>query len=44
MSDPAKIVDAVEKLQDFEVQSGLLHKAEPVSALFDLEPYKQIAP
>lgn len=43
VSDPAQIVDAVGKLQDFEVQAGLLHKAEPVDALFDLEPYKQIA-
>ncbi|PYD71230.1 ABC transporter substrate-binding protein [Komagataeibacter swingsii] len=43
VSDPAGIVDAVGKLQDFEVQSGLLRKAEPVAALFDLESYRQIA-
>lgn len=43
VSDPARIVDAVSQLQDFEVQAGLLRKAEPVDALFDLESYRQIA-
>ncbi|MBE7729631.1 ABC transporter substrate-binding protein [Komagataeibacter sp. FXV3] len=43
VSDPAGIVDAVGKLQEFEVQSGLLRKAEPVASLFDLESYRQIA-
>ncbi|QIP35942.1 ABC transporter substrate-binding protein [Komagataeibacter rhaeticus] len=44
VSDPARIVDAVGQLQDFELQTGLLRKAEPVGALFDLETYRQIAP
>lgn len=42
VSDPAAIETAVGQLQDFEVQTGVLHKAEPVSALFDLDSYRQI--
>ena len=41
VSDPERIMAAVGKLQDFEVESGLLRKAEPVGDLFDLETYRQ---
>ncbi|KDE21121.1 nitrate ABC transporter substrate-binding protein [Acetobacter aceti 1023] len=41
VSDPARIVEGVRQLQDFEVKQGLLRKAEPVDGLFDLEMWKQ---
>ncbi|WP_281649449.1 ABC transporter substrate-binding protein [Novacetimonas hansenii] len=42
VSDPSIIVDSVSKLQDFEVQNGLLHTAQPVADLFDLESYRRL--
>jgi NitT/TauT family transport system substrate-binding protein len=41
ISDPGRIVAGVTALQDFEVELGLLRKAEPVSDLFDQTVWRQ---
>lgn len=42
ISDPTRIVDGVRQLQDFEVEQGLLRKAQPVDDLFDLDLWRQL--
>ncbi|GAN67409.1 ABC transporter nitrate/sulfonate/bicarbonate permease [Acetobacter orleanensis JCM 7639] len=44
VSDPTRIVGGVRQLQDFEVEQGLLRKAQPVEELFDLDLWQQIKP
>jgi NitT/TauT family transport system substrate-binding protein len=41
ISDPSRIVAGVTALQDFEVELGLLRKAEPVSDLFNQTLWRQ---
>ena len=41
VSDPARIVESVKQLQEFEVSQGLLRKAEPVGDLFDTGLWQQ---
>jgi NitT/TauT family transport system substrate-binding protein len=43
VADPARIVDSVAKLQDFEVRLGTVKTATPVSDLFDLDFYRRVA-
>ncbi|WP_408744528.1 ABC transporter substrate-binding protein [Acetobacter indonesiensis] len=42
VSDPTRIVEGVKQLQDFEVEQGLLRKAQPVDDLFDLDLWRQL--
>lgn len=42
MSDPTRIVAGVKQLQDFEVEQGLLRKAQPVEDLFDFDLWRQV--
>ncbi|MCP1241055.1 ABC transporter substrate-binding protein [Acetobacter lambici] len=44
VSDPARIVESVKQLQEFEVSEGLLRKAEPVEDLFDTGLWQQAKP
>jgi NitT/TauT family transport system substrate-binding protein len=44
VSDPARIVESVKQLQEFEVAEGLLRKAEPVEDLFDTGLWQQAKP
>jgi NitT/TauT family transport system substrate-binding protein len=43
VTDPSQIVDSVAKLQDFEVNLGIVKKATPIADLFDLTTYRRIA-
>jgi NitT/TauT family transport system substrate-binding protein len=43
VTDPARIVDSVAKLQDFEIQLGTVKTATPLTELFDLAFYNRIA-
>lgn len=42
VSDPTRIVEGVRQLQDFEVEQGLLRKAQPVDDLFDLDLWRRV--
>lgn len=42
ISDPTRIIEGVRQLQDFEVEQGLLRKAQPVDDLFDLDLWRQL--
>lgn len=42
VSDPTRIVAGVKQLQDFEVEQGLLRKAQPVEDLFDFDLWRQV--
>ena len=42
VSDPTRIVEGVKQLQDFEVEQGLLRKAQPVEELFDFDLWRQV--
>ncbi|WP_395665295.1 ABC transporter substrate-binding protein [Methylocella sp.] len=44
VADPARIVDSVAKLQDFQVKLGVVRRATPVAELFDLDLYRRVAP
>ncbi|ACK51376.1 ABC-type nitrate/sulfonate/bicarbonate transport systems periplasmic components-like protein [Methylocella silvestris BL2] len=43
VTDPARIVDSVEKLQAFEIKLGTVKNATPVADLFDLAFYQRVA-
>jgi NitT/TauT family transport system substrate-binding protein len=43
ITDPARIVDSVARLQDFEVKLGTVKTATPVADLFDLAFYARVA-
>ncbi|WP_395696884.1 ABC transporter substrate-binding protein [Methylocella sp.] len=43
VADPARIVDGVAKLQDFQLKLGVVRKATPVAELFDLDLYRRAA-
>lgn len=44
VSDPTRIIEGVRQVQDFEVEQGLLRKAQPVEELFDLDLWRQLKP
>ena len=44
VSDPTRIIAGVQQVQDFEVEQGLLRKAQPVEELFDLDLWRQLKP
>lgn len=44
VSDPTRIIAGVQQVQDFEVEQGLLRKAQPVEDLFDLDLWRQLKP
>ena len=43
VADPARIVDSVARLQDFEVKLGTVKAATPVADLIDLDFYNRVA-
>ncbi|WP_026606776.1 ABC transporter substrate-binding protein [Methylocapsa acidiphila] len=42
VTDPAQIIEAVAKLQDFEIRLGTVKTATPVADLFDLDFYRRL--
>ena len=42
ISDPAQIVQATGKMQDYQIKLGVLKTSVPIESIFDLEMYKRV--